>query len=215
MMKSADGFVFIPRRALSAGDTTNDQRLHPAFQRRCSIPPAVAPHQQQRRQHQSETQRHRQAGWRAAAMKDVRGGGDIAAAATLATRKESPPQSAQHSVKSVSSPPNPFRVAAAADLPNPFHAAAATGSWRRASAPAQAQTFGKFADGGTAAGGPFHQPLGSRPPWGSATPSQQLSEMTAIGSLPLPDAGLQPAQQHPAAPSNGDGLLAKLQVHYS
>jgi hypothetical protein len=152
-------------------------------------------------------------------MKEDPGGGGIAAVAPLATQNDSPPQAAQHSVKAVSSPPNPFRVAAADDLPNPFHAAAtAAGSCRRSSAPAQAQALGKFPDGGAAAGGLFHQPLGSRPPWGSATPSQQLSAMTAIGSLGLSDAGrpadarLPPAQQHSAAPSTGDSLLAKLQV---
>jgi hypothetical protein len=147
---------------------------------------------------------------------------DATAAAPLAAGKGYPPQDAplaQDTVKSVSSPPNPFRVAAAADLPNPFHAAAAAaGSCRRASAPAHAQAGSTFSGFGPAAGLAFHQPLGSRPPWGSATPSQQMSALTAIGSLAFSDAGrfpeaVSPApQQHSAAPSNGDGLLAKLQV---
>ena len=206
---------------MGTGDRTHDQWLHTALPRRSSVPFAVAPQQQQQQtrqlQHQLLHPLRRQPDWRAAAMTEDEAGGISAAAVPPAMHRNPPPPPAQHSVKSVSSPPNPFRVAAAADLPNPFHGAAAADSCRAASAPAQAQSFSRFSGGGGAAA--FRQQLGSRPPWGSATPSQQLSEMTAVGSLALSDAGrlandsLPMAQQHSAAPSHGDSLLAKLQVH--
>ena len=146
--------------------------------------------------------------------------GLAAAAAQMAALKGEPPKgipllggsAGKQPLKAASSPPNPFRVTAAADLPNPFHAAAAAGGCRRASAPAQAQAAHRAGD---AARAPSHH----MPP-GSATPSQQLSALTAIGSLALSDAGrltdaapLPPAQQHPvAAAASSNGLLAKLQA---
>lgn len=113
------------------------------------------------------------------------------------------------------SPPNPFRVAAASDLPNPFHGAA-HGSCRRASAPpAHGMTAYQRTHGSTYQPTALHHgPLGSRAPLGSATPSMQMSAMTAIGSVAFANPGLPTPQQSVAAPNGGNGLPTKLQVRF-